>query len=71
LRSQNFARYSHAQPDFPYVVGTRRFDVFRDRESIKVGGAKTASGVVGYIAIEKGYFAAEGLDAQLVFFDSA
>jgi ABC-type nitrate/sulfonate/bicarbonate transport system substrate-binding protein len=44
---------------------------FATAESIKVGGAKTASGVVGYIAIEKGYFAAEGLDAQLVFFDSA
>jgi ABC-type nitrate/sulfonate/bicarbonate transport system substrate-binding protein len=34
---------------------------FATAESIKVGGAKTASGVVGYIAIEKGYFAAEGL----------
>ncbi|HEY1503418.1 MAG TPA: ABC transporter substrate-binding protein [Stellaceae bacterium] len=40
-------------------------------ESIKIGGAKTASGGAGYIAIEKGYFTAEGLDAQLVFFDSA
>jgi NitT/TauT family transport system substrate-binding protein len=40
-------------------------------ESIKIGGAKTASGGAGYIAIEKGYFKAEGLDAQLVFFDSA
>ncbi|HEY3916818.1 MAG TPA: ABC transporter substrate-binding protein [Stellaceae bacterium] len=40
-------------------------------ETIKIGGAKTASGGPGYIAIEKGYFAAEGLDAQLVFFDSA
>src|SRR5579863_993812 len=40
-------------------------------ESIKVGGAKTASGGPAYIAIEKGYFAAEGLDAQITFFDSA
>jgi NitT/TauT family transport system substrate-binding protein len=44
---------------------------FVTAESIKIGGAKTASGGAGYIAIEKGYFAAEGLDAQLVFFDSA
>ncbi len=44
---------------------------FATAESIKIGGAKTASGGAGYIAIEKGYFAAEGLDAQLVFFDSA
>jgi NitT/TauT family transport system substrate-binding protein len=40
-------------------------------ESIKIGGAKTVSGGPAYIAIEKGYFAAEGLDARLVFFDSA
>jgi NitT/TauT family transport system substrate-binding protein len=44
---------------------------FAVAESIKIGGAKTASGGAGYIAIEKGYFKAEGLDAQLVFFDSA
>lgn len=40
-------------------------------ETIKIGGAKTASGGPAYIAIEKGYFAAEGLDAQVLFFDSA
>jgi len=40
-------------------------------ESIKIGGSKIASGGAAYIAIEKGYFKAEGLDAQLVFFDSA
>jgi NitT/TauT family transport system substrate-binding protein len=40
-------------------------------ESIKIGASKTASGGGAYIAIEKGYFKAEGLDAQLVFFDSA
>lgn len=40
-------------------------------ETIKIGGAKTASGGPAYIAIEKGYFAAEGLDAQVEFFDSA
>lgn len=40
-------------------------------ETIKIGGAKTASGGPAYIAIEKGYFAAEGLDAKILFFDSA
>jgi ABC-type nitrate/sulfonate/bicarbonate transport system substrate-binding protein len=47
------------------------FRRFGSSGSIKIGGAKTASGGAGYIAIEKGYFAAEELDAQLVFFDSA
>ena len=40
-------------------------------ESIKIGASKTASGGGAYIAMDKGYFKAEGLDAQLVFFDSA
>jgi NitT/TauT family transport system substrate-binding protein len=40
-------------------------------EHIKIGGAKTASGGPGYIAIEKGYFREVGLDAEMVFFDSA
>jgi NitT/TauT family transport system substrate-binding protein len=40
-------------------------------ESVKIGAAKTASGGPAYIAIEKGYFAAEGLDVQITFFDSA
>ena len=44
---------------------------FATAESIKIGGAKTASGGAGYIAIERGYFKAEGLEAQLVFFNSA
>jgi NitT/TauT family transport system substrate-binding protein len=44
---------------------------FAAAESIKIGGSKTASGGAAYIAIDKGYFKAEGLDAQLVFFDSA
>ncbi len=43
----------------------------RAAEHIKLGASKTASGGAGYIAIEKGYFAAEGLDAEMVFFDSA
>lgn len=44
---------------------------FADSESIKIGGSKTASGGAAYIAIEKGYFKAEGLNVQVVFFDSA
>jgi NitT/TauT family transport system substrate-binding protein len=40
-------------------------------EHIKIGGAKTASGGAAYIALEKGYFTAAGLDAEIVFFDSA
>jgi NitT/TauT family transport system substrate-binding protein len=40
-------------------------------ETIKIGISK----LIGYpgvpIAVERGYFAAEGLDAQMVFFDSA
>ncbi len=40
-------------------------------EAIKVGSTKIASGGPIYIAIEKGYFAAEGLDATLVFFPAS
>jgi NitT/TauT family transport system substrate-binding protein len=37
-------------------------------EPIKIGSTKIASGGPVFIAIEKGYFAQEGLDAQIVFF---
>lgn len=37
---------------------------FATAKRIKIGGAKTASGGPAFIAIDKGYFAAEGLDAQ-------
>jgi NitT/TauT family transport system substrate-binding protein len=40
-------------------------------EHIKIGASETASGGAGYLAIEKGYFAAEGLDVEIVFFDAA
>jgi NitT/TauT family transport system substrate-binding protein len=37
-------------------------------EAIKIGSTKIASGGPVFIAIDKGYFAEEGLDAQMVFF---
>ena len=40
-------------------------------ETVKLGIVKTASTAGVFIAIEKGYFAAEGLDADLVYFDAS
>lgn len=40
-------------------------------ESIKIGLSKLLSYPATPIAIERGYFKAEGIDAQMVFFDSA
>jgi len=40
-------------------------------EGIKIGLLKTSSSAVTVIAIKRGYFTAEGLDAQLVPFDAA
>jgi NitT/TauT family transport system substrate-binding protein len=40
-------------------------------EEIKIGLLKSAGSTAIYLAQEKGYFAAEGLDAQLMFFDAA
>ena len=40
-------------------------------EAIKIGLLKTSSSAVTVIAIKRGYFSAEGLDAQLVPFDAA
>jgi NitT/TauT family transport system substrate-binding protein len=37
-------------------------------EAVKIGSTKIASGGPVFIAIDKGYFAEEGLDAQMVFF---
>jgi len=39
-----------------------------EAETIKIGSTKIASGGPVFIAIDKGYFAEEGLDAQMVFF---
>src|ERR1700750_1209066 len=39
-----------------------------DAESIKIGSTKIASGGPVFIAMDKGYFAEEGLEAQMVFF---
>ena len=40
-------------------------------ETIKLGLLKTSSSAVAVIAIKRGYFTAQGLDAQLVPFDAA
>jgi NitT/TauT family transport system substrate-binding protein len=40
-------------------------------EAIKIGAVKTGSTGVVFIAQEKGYFAAEGVPAELVYFESA
>ncbi len=40
-------------------------------EAIKIGSTKIASGGPIYIAIDKGYFKAEGLDAEIVFFPNS
>ena len=40
-------------------------------DKIKLGVIKTTSSGPIYIAIENGYFGAEGIDAELVFFDAA
>jgi len=40
-------------------------------ETLRIGVLKLASSGAVFIAAERGYFASEGLDAQLVFFDAA
>ncbi len=41
-----------------------------DTESIKVGTLRAPSGGPLFVAQDKGYFAAQGLDAQFVFTDA-
>jgi NitT/TauT family transport system substrate-binding protein len=40
-------------------------------EKVKIGTLKTTGSGVVYIAQERGYFAAEGLDTELIYFESA
>lgn len=40
-------------------------------EHIKIAGLKTTGAGPLYLAIEKGYFTANGIDAEMVFFDAA
>lgn len=40
-------------------------------EVIKIGQLKTAGNGATYVALDRGYFAAEGLEPQLVFFEAA
>jgi NitT/TauT family transport system substrate-binding protein len=40
-------------------------------EKIKIGVVKSTTSAPIYVAIEKGFFANEGIEAQLVFFDAA
>jgi NitT/TauT family transport system substrate-binding protein len=40
-------------------------------DAIKIGALKSSNAGPTFIAKEKGYFAAEGLDAELVYFDAA
>ena len=40
-------------------------------EHVKIGAIKTTSAGPLYLAIERGYFKAQGIDAELVFFDAA
>ena len=40
-------------------------------EHVKIGTLKLAAGGLTFIAVEKGYFAAEGIDPELVFFDAS
>src|SRR5579862_9004835 len=40
-------------------------------DHVKIGVVRSLGGAPAYVALAKGYFAAEGLDAELLFFDSA
>ena len=53
------------------VMGAAGLTAPATAETIKVGTTKLSSTAPLYIAIDKGYFAAEGIDAQVVIFDAA
>ncbi len=40
-------------------------------DPVKIGVVRSTTSAPVYVAIDKGFFAAEGIDAQLVFFDAA
>jgi NitT/TauT family transport system substrate-binding protein len=40
-------------------------------DAVKIGGVKVASGAPAFIAVEKGYFAAENIAPELIFFDAS
>ena len=42
-----------------------------EAEAIKIGQLKTAGNGATFVAIDRGYFAAEGIEPELVFFDAA
>ncbi len=53
------------------IAGAILFSGCASAEDLKIGLLKVAGAAPVYIAKEKGYFAAEGLDAQLTYFDAA
>ena len=53
------------------AVASTLISVSAGAEQIKIGLSKAFTGSAVFIAQEKGYFAAEGVPAELVYFDSA
>ena len=46
-------------------------DSSADAETVKIGVAKSTTAAPVYVAVAKGFFAAEGIDPQVVFFEAA
>jgi NitT/TauT family transport system substrate-binding protein len=53
------------------VLATGSAAISAHAEAIKIGLGKTAANGANFIAIEKGYYKAEGLDAEIAYFDAA